>query len=282
MTNIAVVTDSTCDMPASWPGWQRGHTIPIHIRFGDESFREGIDIDEAIFYARVASEHAIPQTSQPSPGEFAELYRRLSDEYDAIISMHVTGALSGTYQSAVLAAEMVKDVIEVHPVDSSCGSMGLGFMADEAFALIDENQPVSQILARMDVIRKSMNIFLSPDTLEYAHLSGRVSTLGSAVASLLQLKPIIVLHDGKLSADERVRTRKRAMLRMVEMMRERVGDFPARVGVAHAQADADAEQLAALAEESLHCLGGVQVAPLATSVAVHLGPGTIGLVAYAA
>lgn len=280
MPNIAIVTDSTCDMPLDWPGWARVHVAPISIQFEGEGFREGIDIDEATFYGRVDAEGIIPQTSQPSPGELAELYQRLSADHDAIFSIHIGGKLSGTYQSAMIAADMVKDEISVYPYDSNCGSIGLGFMVMEAQQRLDAGQTVEEIVERMDVIRDRMNIFLSPDTVKYIQMSGRISALGSVVASMLNIKPIIVLNNGELLAAERVRTRKRAMHRMVEMMRERLGDAPAQVGIAHARSPEDAAAMMQIALDTLNC-DEVTIAPLATSIAVHLGPGTVGIMAYA-
>lgn len=277
---VAIVADSTCDTPLDWPLRSSLHLIPIHIRFGEESFREGVDIDEATFYARVDAERQIPQTSQPSPGDFADLYQRLSKEYDAILSMHVTARLSGTYQSAVLAAEMVRDVIPVYPFDSACGSAGLGFMAAETIELLAVGQPIAQILERLAVIRKGMNILLTPATLKYAQMSGRISALGSAIASLLDVKPIIALEDGALAAGERVRSRKRAFERMVHSISDRLGGAPARAAVVHARAPADADLLAGMVRQAVNC-NEVWLTPLATSVAVHLGPGTVGVVAYA-
>ncbi len=280
MPNVAIVVDSTCDTPPDWPQRQRLHFIPIHIRFGADAFREGIDITETAFYARVDAEHQIPQTSQPSPGEFSDLYRKLAAAgHDAIISMHVTGKLSGTYQSAVLAADMVKDAIPVHPFDSGCGSAGLGFMAAESLERLDAGHSADQVLARLSEIRPRMNILLTPATLKYAQMSGRVSALGSAIASLLDVKPIIVLDEGELAAGERVRTHKRALERMVAIMRERLGNTAAHVAAVHARAPAEAAQLADWARQALNC-AELWITPLATSVAVHLGPGTVGLVAY--
>lgn len=278
-TKVAVVADSTCDTPRDWPGRNRLHLIPIHIRFGRQSFREGVDIDEAGFYARVESEGVIPQTSQPSPGEFADLYTRLSKDYDAVISLHVTGKLSGTYQSAVLGAESVRNIIPVYPFDSACGSAGLGFMADEALAWLDAGHTVEQVLARLAVIRERMNILLTPATLKYAQMSGRISALGAAMASLLQVKPIVMLHEGELHVGERVRTRARALERMVAILKERLGDAAVRVAAVHAQAPAEAADLIAKVRQTLNCTE-VWLTSLATSVAVHLGPGTVGLVAY--
>ncbi len=279
MTRIAFVTDSTCDLPPEWQGRSRLHVLPVHIHFGESSLREGVDIDEVAFYERVNREGAIPRTSQPSPGEFADLYHSLAATHDAILSLHIGGKLSGTYQSAMLAKEMIGDQIAIYPFDSDCGSLGLGFMAMEAVQMVEDGSTIPQVLARLDYIRRGMNIFLSPDTLKYVQMSGRISALGSAVASLLNIKPIIQLHEGQLLAGERVRTRKRALHTMVERMAERLNGAPARVGVADARAEEDAATLAQMARATLNCTQ-VWRAALATSVAVHLGPGTVGLVAY--
>ena len=250
--------------------------MPVHIRFGGDSYREGIDIGEAEFYARVEAEGVIPKTSQPSPGEFAELYRGLAQSYDAVISMHVTGKLSGTYQSAAVAADMVKDVIPVYAFDSGGGSIGMAFMAMEACARLDAGEAVEQVLARLVQMRTDTNIFLSPATLKYAYMSGRVSALSSVMASLLDIKPIIVLRQGELFVSERVRTRRRALERMMQMMQERLHDTPAYIGVAHARAPEDAAALAERAGAAFNC-DRVWLAALSTSVAVHLGPGAVGL-----
>ncbi len=279
MPHVAIVADSTCDTPSDWPGRHRLHLVPIHIHFGEDTYREGIDIDEATFYARVDADHVIPKTSQPSPGDFADLYRQLSADYDAVISMHVTGKLSGTYQSAALGAEIVRDTIPVYAFDSACGSAGLGFMSAEALDLLDRGQAVEEVMKRLEQIRSHMNIFLSPSTLKYAQMSGRVSALSSTVASVLNIKPIIVLSDGELLVGERVRTRRRALERMVELLREQVGDGPAHVAVVHARAEADAQYMFEQARQRLNC-AMLWMTTLATSVAVHLGPGTVGIVGY--
>ena len=279
MPHVAIVADSTCDTPPDWPGRQRLHLVPIHIRFGEETYREGVDIDDDAFYARVDADQMIPKTSQPSPGDFADLYRQLSADYDAVISMHVTAKLSGTYQSAALGAEIVRDTIPVYAFDSACGSAGLGFMSAEALDLLDRGQAVDQVMLRLEQIRSQMNIFLSPSTLKYAQMSGRVSALGSTVASILNIKPIIVLSEGELLVGERVRTRRRALERMIELMREQVGDAPAHIAIVHARAEADAQYMLEQARQRLNCTM-LWMTTLATSVAVHLGPGTVGVVGY--
>ena len=279
MSNIAIVTDSTTDMPKNWPGWSRVHVVPIHIQFGETSYREGIDIDEATFFRLVDAEGAIPKTSQPSPTDFADLYRQLATDHDAILSIHIGAKLSGTYHSARLGADMVKDEIPVYPFDSDCGSAGTGFMLLEAMEMLDQEATPADILERLGYIRDSMNILLSPITLKYVQLSGRIGALGAALASMLNIKPIIILRDGQLFAEERVRTRKRALNRMVEMLKEQLGDSPARVAVVHSQSPDDANTLAELTAQALNC-DQVWISALSTSVSAHLGPGTAGIVAY--
>ena len=279
MSNIAIVTDSTTDMPRDWPGWQRVHVVPIHIQFGNATYREGIDIDEATFFRLVDAEGAIPKTSQPSPSDFADLYRELAAGHDAILSIHIGAKLSGTYHSAVLAADMVKDDIVVYPFDGNSGSIGTGFMLLEALEMLDQGKTPEDVLQRLNEMRDCTNILLTPKTLKYVQLSGRIGALGAAVASMLNIKPIIVLRDGQLFADERVRTRKRAFNRMLEIMQEQLGDAPARVAVIHSQSPDDAKVLAEMAAQAFNC-DKIWSAPLSTSVSAHLGPGTVGIVTY--
>ena len=266
-------------MPPDWPGWNRVHVVPIHIQFGNATYREGIDIDEATFFRLVDAEGAIPKTSQPSPADFADLYRQLAADHDAILSIHIGAKLSGTYHSAVLAADMVKDDITVYPFDGNSGSIGTGFMLLEALEMLDQGKTPEDVLHRLGEIRDGMNILLTPKTLKYVQLSGRIGALGAAVASMLNIKPIIVLRDGQLFADERVRTRKRAFGRMVDMMSDKLGDAPARVAVIHSQSPDDAKILSEMAAQALNC-DKVWLAPLSTSVSAHLGPGTVGIVTY--
>jgi len=279
MSTIAIVTDSTTDMPPDWPGWSRVHIVPIHIQFDNATYREGIDIDEATFFRLVDAEGKIPKTSQPSPTDFADLYRQLAAAHDGILSVHIGAKLSGTYHSAVLAADMVKDEISVYPFDGNSGSIGTGFMILEALEMLDQGKTPQDVLQRLNEIRDGINILLSPITLKYVQLSGRIGALGAAVASMLNIKPIIVLRDGQLFADERVRTRKRALDRMVDMMREKLGDAPARVAIIHSQSPDDAKTLSEMAAQALNC-DKVWLAPLSTSVSAHLGPGTVGIVTY--
>lgn len=277
---IKIVTDSTCDLP---PGYFEEYDIavvPINIQFGTETYRDGIDIDRKTFYQKIDELGVLPTTSQPSSGQFEEHYRRLAAEgADDIISLHVTAKLSGTYQSADLTREMVADQVRVHPFDSACGSAGLGFMALEAARLVRAGAGVSAILARMAEIRERMNLVLSVKDLRFAQMSGRVGRLQGSIASLLNVKPIVLLQDGEIDVVEKVRSQSRAISRLIRMVSEQVGSDPVNLAAIHADAPDEGQ---ALMEQTANYFNRREhfLVNLTTSLVVHFGPGTLGLVAY--
>ncbi len=278
---IKIVTDSTCDLPAEMYQRYDISVVPINIQFGTETYLDGVTIDRETFYRRIDELGILPKTSQPSAGQFEEHYIRLAAAGATdIISMHVTARLSGTYQSAQMAKEMVANRVRVHPFDSACGSAGLGFMALEAARMIEEGKGVPQILARLEAIRPRINIILTMKDLRFAQMSGRVGKLQSSLASLLNIKPLVALENGLIDVREKVRTRSKALSHMIEMMVERVGTSEAvNLAAVHAQAPEEGQALLEMAKAVFRCQETFLV-DLATSLVVHFGPGTLGLVAY--
>jgi DegV family protein with EDD domain len=278
---IKIVVDSTCDLPAELCQKHDLTTVPINIQFGTESYRDRIDIDRATFYRKIDELGVLPQTSQPSAGQFEEYYLRLSAAGATdIISLHVTAKLSGTLQSAQLAQEMVADRVQVHPFDSACGSAGLGFMALEAAQMAEAGKGVDEILSRMEVIRARMQILLTLKDLRFAQMSGRVGRLQSSLAALLNIKPIVVLEGGLIDVTEQTRTQGKAIDRMLEMMVERVGTRePVNLAVIHADVPDLGQALLERAKALFNCQTTF-LSKLTTSLVVHFGPGTLGLVAY--
>lgn len=277
---IRIVTDSTCDLPSDWLTTYGLHVVPINIHFEQEAYLEGQTIDPATFYRKVAEGDIFPKTSQPSVGQFTTAYRQVAQPGDQILSIHVTGKLSGTVRSAEMAREELKGELEVNVFNSLCGSAAMGYMCVESARMAREGKSIADILRRLEEIRPRVRIFLTLDNLEYARRSGRVGALGAALASLLNVKPIVALEDGLLEAKERVRTRKKAVDRMVEMMAQATGtSAPVNMAVIHAQIPGEAQQLA---EEARKVFNPKEffITELATSLAVHFGPGTLGLVGY--
>lgn len=278
---IRIVVDSTCDLPAESLEQHNISVVPINIQFGAESYEDGVTLDRAGFYAKVEELGTLPTTSQPSAGQFAERYRRLAEGGATdIISVHVTAKLSGTLQSAELAKEMVEGQVRVHPFDSACASAGLGFMAVETARMADRGSSVAEILARLETMRAQMNLVFTLKELRFAQMSGRVGKLQGSLASLLDIKPIVLLEDGIVDVIEQVRSRRKAIDHLLEIMVERVGSsVPVNLAVIQADTPQEGHQLLERARSLFNCRETF-VTNLTTTLLVHLGPGTLGLIAY--
>jgi len=278
---IHILTDSTCDMPEEWGRQHHIHVIPIHIQFGAETFRDGETIDKATFYGRIARDGVLPKTSQPPPGDFVEVYRAIAGPSDEIISIHVTGKLSGTCASARMAAESVADHVKVHVFDSLAGSGILGYMCLDAARMAAAGKSAAEILQRLEAVRPRINLILTLANLKFAQMSGRVGKLQGALASLLNVQPIVRLEDGLLDMAERVRSRKKAIERIIEMVRERVGDAPVHLAAMHAETPDEGAELLEQAKRAFQYREAF-THDLALSLAVQFGPGALALATYPA
>jgi DegV family protein with EDD domain len=238
-------------------------------------------MDWDLFYQKIEETGVLPTTSQPSAGAFAEVYRRLAQEgADAIVSTHVTSKLSGTYQSACLAAEEVAGEVKVFPHDSLAGSAAMGFACVEASRMARAGKTPEEVVARLDEIKSRVNVILVLESLEYPRKSGRVGGLAATVGSILNMKPIVSLEDGLLDTVEKVRTRKKSLARLLDIMEERVGTTDLiNLGVIHARAPEVGQDILERAQARFNCSESYMV-ELCASLTVHFGPGTIGLCFY--
>ncbi|MBI5838675.1 MAG: DegV family protein [Chloroflexi bacterium] len=279
---LRIVTDGAADIPPEWEKEFDIHIIPINIHFGEKTYIQNVDLDFDGFYKMVDSKsHPFPKTSQPSPHQFVEFYKKNFQPGDTILSIHITSKLSGTYASAVAAAEELKGTYNVVTVDTLGGSMGTGFMCRTARRMERAGKSVDEIVRYLESIRSKTLIILTLDTLEYARRSGRVGTLSAALASVLNVKPIARLEDGLVNMVDKVRTRKVAIDRVIALGREAVGSSPVYLGVVHAR---DLESGKALMEEAKRHFNikDMQLTDLSISLAINFGPGTVGLVLYPA
>ena len=276
---LHIVTDGAADMPPKWKEVYGIHVIPINIQFGEKTYLQFVDLSSDNFYQMVRETKIIPKTSQPSPYQFIEFYKRFAQEGDTILSIHVTSKLSGTYESALAAAKELKDTIKIIPVDSACGSMGLGFMCRIAREMNRAGKSIEEILAYIDSIKNKVQIILTLDTLEYAQMSGRIGALSAALASILNVKPIAVLKGGIINMVGKVRTRKAALTRVLEIGKEAYGNHPIHLAVLHARDLETGEHLLAKAKDLFNVKDAI-LTDLTLSLAANFGPGTIGLVLY--
>jgi DegV family protein with EDD domain len=278
---LRIVTDGAADMPVEW-GTEFGiDTIPVNVQFGDKTYLQFVDLDLEGFYKLVEETKKIPKTSQPSPHQFAEFYKKIAQKGDTILSIHVTSKLSGTYASAVAAADDVKDMFKVITVDSAGGSMGLGFMCRAARRMERAGKSVDEIVKYLESVRDQVQLILTLDTLEYARMSGRVGAFSAALASVLNIKPIAKLENGIVNMVDKVRTRKAAIQRVIELGKSAFGDEPVQLAVVHARDPQSGQSLLEDASKQFKVVDSVMT-DLSISLAANFGPGTVGLVLYPA
>ncbi|HNK63525.1 MAG TPA: DegV family protein [Anaerolineales bacterium] len=280
---LRIVTDGAVDLPAEWYQQYDIQRIPINIHFGEEkTFIQDEELDLNGFYKLVDSKSLPhPKTSQPSPHQFVEFYKKIAQPGDTILSIHITSKLSGTYASCVTASQELKGTYNVVPVDTLCGSMGTAFMCRSARTMEKAGKSVDEIVKFIESVRGQTQVILTLDTLEYARRSGRVGTLSAALASMLNVKPLALLKDGLVEMVDRVRTRKAAIERVLEMGKAAIGDRPAYVGVVHANDLASGQMLLEEAKKHFNVKESF-LTDLSISLAINFGPGTVGLILYPA
>jgi DegV family protein with EDD domain len=264
-----VVTDSTADVLPEWRERYGIEVVPLNVIFDNQSFRDRVDLNDEEFFARLQRATSLPKTSAPAPGEFAAVYERLSHECDAVISIHLGGSLSGTVDSARVGAQSVEG-FPVHVVDSQSLTICVGFLCRVAAEAATVEEALEKVRERVPRLR----ILALLDTLRYLEMGGRISKAQAMIGGVLDLKPIMGVSEGRISPLDRVRTRRKALVRLVELFRH---DLPAeRVAVMHAQAPEEAE---ALRERVLEAVPGVAVetSQIGPVLGTHIGPGAVGI-----
>ena len=278
---LRIVTDGAADVPAGWDKQYDIKIVPINIHFGEKTFIQYVDMDFDGFYKEVKTNKTFPKTSQPSPHQFTEFYRNNFQKGETILSIHVTSKLSGTYASCVAAAEELKGEYNVIPFDSQGGSLGIAFLCRTARQMERAGKSVDEIVKALEALRGKVHIILTLDTLEFAKRSGRVGAFSAALASVLNVKPIARLQDGLVHMVDKVRTRKAALARVIEMGREAVGDKPVHLGIMHAR-DLESGQVLLEQAKKNFKFKDVELTDLSISLAINFGPGTVGMVLYPA
>jgi DegV family protein with EDD domain len=277
---LRIVTDGAADMPHAWLSEFDLHVVPINIQFGERTYLQDVDLDNAGFYKMVDETRMIPKTSQPSPHQFVEFYKKVAQSGDTVLSIHVTSKLSGTYASAVQAAEEMKGILDVFPFDSMAGSIAVGFMCREARKMDRRGHALGAIVKALEEARRRIRIYLTLDTLEYARMSGRVGAMQASLASLMNIKPIAILDEGALKMTEKVRTRKASITRLITMAEHEFARRPVLLGVVQANDWASGQALLQQAREHFNLADEPVLTDLSIAIAANLGPGTVGLVLY--
>jgi DegV family protein with EDD domain len=272
---IAVVTDSTADIPASIVKELGITIVPLSVNIEGQSYRDGLDITPDQFYSRLVESDALPTTSQPPVGQFAEVYRSLGRTATGIISLHVAGQYSGTVRSAEQARALLES--EGGPpiciVDSGSVAMGAGFLVLQAARAALAGSSLEQIEAQVRERQPRIRIFAALDTLRYLEKGGRIGRSRALLGTLLSVKPIIELRDGEVHPYEQVRTIKKAIARLIELAHEQA-PFE-ELAVMYTTGEENALQLADQIAD-IHPRDKIIVSQLGAVVGTHGGPGLVG------
>ena len=280
MAGIALITDSTASLPTELARRYNIHVIPTYVIVGGKTFLDGVDLAPGEFYRLLQEAETLPTTSQPSVGDFVELYTELSQEAEDILSIHLSDQLSATMSSA-LAARKEMGAVSIYIIDSRSASMGLGFIVLAAARAVEAGKGLPQVIEAIESLIPRMNVIFVVDTLEYLRRGGRIGGASALIGSILSIKPILYLKDGRVEVLEKVRTKSRAKERLLEIMAERLGSGRGvHVAILHADA---LEEAQVLEDQIVRQFEPVElyVDELNPVVGTHVGPGTIGLVFYA-
>jgi DegV family protein with EDD domain len=281
MKKISIVTDSDASLPFDLAAKFNIRQVPITVHFGDEVYETGIDIDEPRLFKMIEQRGELPTTAAPSPGKFAEAYQAAFEEdgADAVICLTVSGEVSATYGAARVAANELMPDKDITVVDTLTLTMGQGFMTLAAAEAVAEGATVQEAVERAKSVGERTHLYAALSTLKYLAMSGRVGSLAAGMASMLNIKPILTIRDGKLDMLERIRTRKKAWDRAVDLAKQAAGSKPIeRMSVVHVNAPDYAEEFEKMLRQNLDCPEEIIVANLTAGLSVHSGPGFVGVV----
>jgi DegV family protein with EDD domain len=278
--NTAIVLDSTADLPDAadlFPNWR---VVPLYVQFGDESLRDGVDIEPAEFYERLRETSIFPTTSQPTPGDFLACYRELG-AYERIFSLHVSARVSGTLASAETAAADLGDG-RVRAVDTETASASIAMLALAIQRRLDRGTSDEEVDALVERYKRERGLMFTVDTLEFLARGGRIGKAAAFAGTLLHVKPILSIRDGEVVPVKRVRGERNAFAELVAALEGETRDEPGfRLAVAHAAAPERAAELQGLIRERRPHAELELVVALGAVIGAHAGPGTLALFWFA-
>ena len=285
MTKIKIVTDSTADLTVDLIERYQIEVLPLTVTLNEVSYRDGVDITRDAFYQLMSTTEEFPTTSQIPPAVFAEAYQRLAAEgVEHIISIHISGDLSGTYQSSVLAGTMVENTVHVHCIDSKSATIGLGPIVLAAARLAEQNLPIAEILETLNRVVEQTAVYFLLDSLDNLHKGGRIGKASHMVGSLLNLKPILSLNEGVISAYEKIRGNKgnKALERLIDILAEKIDPnkkLYCAIGYSDSNALEQAKYIQERLQDKVDCDEFVYL-QIGSVVGAHIGTGAVGMGFY--
>ena len=275
----AVLTDSTAYIPDHLIEEKDIYVAPLSVTFGQDTYREFYDITTEEFYEKVKAEKDLPKTSQPSVSEFTTKYEEIAKEHDAVISVHLSSGISGTYQAAVSAGSMIEGV-DVYPFDSEISALAQGFYVLRAADLAAEGKTPEEILQELRTMKENMNAYFMVDDLSHLARGGRLTGAQAMIGSLLQVKPLLYFKDKQIVPFEKIRTSKKAFKRMENLLKETADDAEeVKAAIIHAQREDTAKRWRDELSEKYPNVE-FEISYFGPVIGTHLGEGAIGITWY--
>ena len=273
--NTAIVVDSTADFPEAQQRYPNWRIVPLYVRFGNESFRDYVELGPDDFYARLRGSPVMPTTSQPTPADFHAVYEELAD-YERVYSLHIAGTLSGTIESARVASREFGDRIRV--VDTETASAAVAMLGLSIQRRLEQGTTDEEVEAVVERHRRDAQLIFTLDTLDYLARGGRIGRASAWAGQLLKVKPILTIRRGEVVPLKRVRGNRRAFEEFIAAFEAGSSDGPnLRVAIAHAEAPDRADALRQLVRRTRPQAQLELVTSLGPVVGTHAGPGTVGL-----
>ena len=280
MSKIAIVTDSTADLNAEMIQHHNITVVPLNVHFDEEVYKDGVDLTPDEFFVKLEGSPVPPRTSQPSPGDFHQVYNTLlSQGYTGIISIHISKELSGTWQSACIARDMLPQA-DIQIVDSKSASLGVGLIVLNTAKLIQKGASLDEAANYARRLVHSQKVMFGVATLEYLHRNGRIGRAAKLMGELLNVKPILHIdEDGFVAALGKIRGKNKFVPYLMEQAEKYLAgyDRPVDAAVAHAQDPELAAQLADNIRSRLN-VRNLYISELGTVICTHTGPGTVGMI----
>jgi DegV family protein with EDD domain len=277
-----IVTDSTSALPKEYLEKYDITVVPLMVAFGEEVYRDGVDITPDIFFKKVKETNIFPKTSQPSVEDFYNAYKNIfekNQDLEGIISIHISSKLSGTIGSANAAKELLPYGDKIYVIDSKLTELALGVVVIELAKAIEKGASINEILSIPEIMFRNSEVKFTVDTLEYLYRGGRIGAAQAWMGSLLQIKPILELRDGAIEPVERVRTKQKVKSRIIEIIKERVGDVPVKIAIAYSD---NYEEVLETAEEvkKIFRITDFYMGSFSCTILSHIGPGSWGMIAF--
>ncbi len=276
MDKIQIITDSMLDIPKDVIEKHNIIMVPLTIIFGDEEYRDGIDLTGSQFYEKLSKSTDLPKTSQITPNTFVDVFKKVLNEGNEILYINGSSRASGTHQSSLIAKESLESE-KIHIFDTMGLSLGGGLFVYEAAKMVEQGKNVNEIIDKMTEMKSKVNHIFTVDTLEYLKKGGRLNPMKATIATMLNIKPILTVKDGLVEPLDKVRGSKKVIGKMIEIAKERGINFEDKViGISHADS---ADTIAILKEQVEKELNPKEllISEIGCTIGTHAGPGTLAI-----